>query len=73
MSLDLEQVRAIFSQDKKEIIEKFGGTGAGIGKSGDRYVIVVYSDNTDKKNEGSLIWKNIPVQIKYVGEIKLQT
>lgn len=73
MSLNLEQIRAVFNEDKNEIIGKFGGTGAGIGKSDDQYIIVVYTDDTGKKDESTLAWKNIPVQIKYVGKIKAQT
>jgi len=72
MSLDLENIRAVFRQDKSEIIKEYGGTGAGIGKGGDEYIIVVYTDDANKKSDKSLFWKNIPVQIKYVGQIRIQ-
>lgn len=72
MPLDLENIRAVFRQDKSEIIKEYGGTGAGIGKRDDEYIIVVYTDDANKKRDKPLFWKNIPVRIEYVGQIRLQ-
>ena len=71
MPLDLETIKTIFHQDKNEIIKEYGGTGAGIGKVNDEYIIVVYTDD-DKKKSNRTFWKSIPVQIKYVGKIMAQ-
>lgn len=72
MSLDLENIRAIFSRDKREIVKKYGGTGTGIGKSGDDYIIVIYTDDPKKKTDEPLFWENIPVKIEYTGKFTIQ-
>lgn len=72
MSLDLENIRTIFHQDKNEIIKKYGGTGAGIGKRNNEYIIVIYVDDEKQKSNETLFWKNVPIQLKYVGKIRIQ-
>ena len=71
MKNNLEEVRNIFQQDKDEIIKKYSASGAGIGKEGKNYIIVVYTNNQLEKSDSELHWKNIPLQIKYIGNTKL--
>lgn len=72
MEKSLEEIRIIFRQDKGEIIEKYSATGAGIGKEGGDYVIVVYSDSLSKSPNEKLYWKNIPLKIRFIGHVKTQ-
>lgn len=71
MKNNLEEIKNIFHLDKDEIIQKYSATGAGIGKEEGNYIIVVYTNNKSKASENSLAWKDIPLKIKYVGDIKL--
>tara|TARA_B110000902_G_scaffold267078_1_gene358028 strand:+ start:13318 stop:13632 length:315 start_codon:yes stop_codon:yes gene_type:complete len=71
MSNSLEDIRAVFKQDKTLIIEKYNATGAGIGKDGKHYVIVVYLKKRVSANETILLfWKGIPIKLEFIGEIK---
>ncbi|MDO5972019.1 hypothetical protein Q4Q35_19640 [Flavivirga aquimarina] len=73
MNHPLEDIRAVFKQDKALIIEKYNATGAGIGKDGTQYVIVVYLENKLKPNEKVISnWKGIPIKLEFIGTIKPQ-
>ncbi len=66
----LEHIRAVFQEDKDKIIAKYNATGAGIGKEGERYVIVVYLKEK-LHSKAPLEWKGIPLKLEYTGDIKL--
>lgn len=66
----LEYVRAIFKADKHDIIEKYNASGAGIGKDGVYYVIVVYLKEKPDI-EKTLDWKGIPLKLEFTGDIRL--
>jgi len=71
MSTDsLAHIRAVFKEDKHDIIAQYNASGAGIGKDGEQYVIVVYLKEKPK-TKGSLTWKGIPLKLEYTGDIKL--
>lgn len=71
MKNKLEDVRKIFAEDKAEIIEKYGGTGAGIGARNDHYTIIVYRDQpTDTSITEVEIWKDVPVAVHYTGQMR---
>jgi hypothetical protein len=73
MDNSLKEVRSIFHHDKNEIIKKYSATGAGIGKKGVEYVIVIYLDKkVNLENKEKKHWKNIPIELKYIGKIKIQ-
>lgn len=67
----LESVRKVFQKDKKEIIQKYKASGAGIGKQEDDYVIVVHNSKIPAK-EREDHWKTIPLKFEDIGEIRLQ-
>ena len=71
MNLSLEEIRAIFKEDKAALIKKYDAEGAGIGKDGDIYVIVVYPARK-KANLKSEKWKGIPVKIEVTGTFRKQ-
>lgn len=68
---NLENIREVFQKDKADIIKKYKASGAGIGKRGDIYVIVVHNSKTSFK-EREEHWKNIPLRFEDIGEIRLQ-
>lgn len=72
MKRNLDEVKSVFEQDKNEIIKKYNGSGGGIGKEGNNYVIVIYSDHPSTFSDSNLYWKDIPVRVKFTGPIKLQ-
>ncbi|KQS27060.1 hypothetical protein [Dyadobacter sp. Leaf189] len=69
MSNSLEHVKEVFHQDKQEIIGKYNATGAGIGKEGEEYVIVVYLRGPGRE-EKTEQWKTVKLKLKYTGEMK---
>jgi hypothetical protein len=69
MNKNLEAVRSIFQEDKRNIINEFGGIGAGITKRNEEYIIVVYTDKGIKVSKDQK-WKGIQVEIKYTGPIR---
>ncbi|HLG41375.1 MAG TPA: hypothetical protein VI461_16975 [Chitinophagaceae bacterium] len=72
MENNLKDVKEIFQRDKDEIIAKYSATGAGIGKDGEQYIIVVYTNRQMESTKYKLYWKKIQLQIKYIGDLKLQ-
>lgn len=71
MRKSLEDVKEVFNRDKQEIIMKYRATGAGIGKDGEEYVIVVYLPEPVKEEKAEK-WKAVPLKLKYVGPITIQ-
>ena len=70
--MELEQVRHIFKEDKKDIIKQFSAEGAGIGKDNDNYVIVVYLKEKIPNDSKLKYWKQVPLKYEITGPIKIQ-
>lgn len=70
MKTSLEEIKNVFYLDKDEIIKKYSATGAGIGKENDNYIIVVYTNDRSQTSGNNLEWKDIPLRMKYIGDVK---
>jgi hypothetical protein len=71
--MNIDEVKAIYHQDKDEIIHKYQSTGAGIGMEGAAYVITVYLPE-QRANVGTVgeSWKGVPIRFRVIGQVSAQ-
>ena len=71
--MNLDDVKIIFHRDKREIISKYRGTGAGIGKEGGEYVITVYLTlEIPMLKLAQESWMGVSLRFRVIGEVKKQ-
>ncbi len=72
MNQNMQEIREVFKADKAVIIEKYGASGAGIGKRKGLIVIVVYVAPETLSRPLDTHWKNIPLIFENIGEVRAQ-
>lgn len=72
---NLDEVRQVFARTKKELMDRYGAHGAGIGKTaaGDAYAIVLYLESEDKLPSGQAEIEGVPLKFEVTGPIRLHT
>lgn len=70
---NLEEVRALFARHRREIIERYEAHGAGVGRQGDGYAIVVYLDSADQQPQEPVTLEGVPLKFEVTGPFTLHT
>lgn len=66
----LEEVRAVFRRNRSEIIARFRAHGAGVGREGETYAIVVYLDSEDDRPTRQVEIESVPLKFEVTGRFK---
>jgi hypothetical protein len=69
-SNQLESVRSVFRRSKDSLIETYEAQGAGVGKEGDDYVIVVYLSSSRRRPVDPVSVEGVPVKFEVTGRFK---
>lgn len=66
----LERTRAVLARHRERLVEEHGATGSGIGRDGDRYVIVLYVESPRGEAEPLPEIEGVPVQFRVTGRFR---
>ena len=67
---ELEEVRAVFALHREDLIKRYRAHGAGIGREGKSYVIVVYLDSEDDRPAEPTRIEGVPLKCEVTGRFR---